>query len=130
MGLSEEEINALISYRINKSKSILTEALDVANLGHWNLSVNRLYYAVFHMCSALLLSRGHTARTHNGVIQMIMKEFVKTEILSKPEGSLISSLFNMRNTGDYDDLFDWNKEQVLPLIAPTEELLSKIEKLI
>ncbi len=130
MGLTDEERDALVSYRINKSKAVFIEAIDVAHLNHWNLAVNRLYYAIFHICSAILLSRGYSARTHSGVIQIMMKEFVKTDILSKKEGVLISTLFNMRNSGDYDDMFDWDEAQVSQLIEPTRELLSKIEGLI
>lgn len=130
MGLTDEEREALVVYRIGKSKAVLKEAYDVAQLGHWNLAVNRLYYAVFHVCNAVLLSKGHTARTHSGVIQIMMKEFVKTGILSKEDGVLISSLFNMRNTGDYDDLFDWEETQISPLLLPTTNLIAKIENLI
>ena len=130
MGLTEEERDALVAYRVQKSKEVFKEATDVANLGHWNLAVNRLYYAVFHICSAVLLSKGFTARTHSGVIQIMMKEYVKTNILSKDDGVLISTLFNMRNSGDYDDMFDWEEFQVSPLIEPVSTLLSQIEHLI
>ncbi len=130
MGLTDEERDALISYRMDKSKLVLVEALDVARLNHWNLVVNRLYYSIFHMCSAVLLSKGFMAKTHSGVIQIMMREFVKTGILSKEDGVLISTLFNMRNTGDYDDLFDWDELQVAPLIEPTERLLSKLGLLV
>lgn len=129
MGLTDEERNALVSYRINKSRSALIEAIDVARLNHWNLAVNRLYYSVFHMCSAILLLKGYSVRTHSGVIQIMMREFVKPGILLKDDGVLISTLFNMRNSGDYDDMFDWDESQVSPLIEPTKALLSKIESL-
>jgi len=129
MGLTDDERSALVAYRLNKSREVLTEALDVAGLCHWNLAVNRLYYAVFHACNALLLSRGHSARTHSGVIHIILLEFVKTGLLSKADGMLISTLFNMRNTGDYDDLFDWTEDQVQPLIAPVKSLLDKLKSL-
>lgn len=130
MGLKHDEIKDLVNYRLSKSKEVLVEALDVANLHHWNLTVNRLYYAVFHACSALLLSRGFSARTHHGVIKIMMMEYVKTEILTKEEGTLITTLFNMRNTGDYDDLYDWKESQVTPLIEPVKSLLEKLETLI
>lgn len=38
----------------------------------------------------------------------------------------ICRLFQMRQTGDYDDCFDWDKEDVEPLIQPAENLISKI----
>lgn len=63
-------------------------------------------------------------------IHIMMGEFVKTEILTKEDGTLISTLFNMRNTDDYDDMFDWNESQVSPLIEPTRHLLAKIGTLI
>ena len=130
MGLKHHEINDLISYRLKKSAEVMVEALDVAALKHWNLAVNRLYYAVFHTCSAFLLSKGYSARTHNGIIKMMMLEFVKPGILTEDEGTLITSLFNMRNTGDYDDLFDWKETQVVPLIEPVKSLLAKLKALI
>lgn len=130
MGLTDGERDALIAYRMDKSNNVFVEALDVARLNHWNLVVNRLYYSIFHMCSAILLSKGFMAKTHSGVIQIMMREFVKTGILSKEDGVLISTLFNMRNTGDYDDLFDWDELQVAPLIEPTERLLSKLGLLV
>ena len=36
----------------------------------------------------------------------------------------------MRKSGDYDDLFDWTEEDVIPLLDKTEQLIQKIEKLI
>jgi len=36
----------------------------------------------------------------------------------------------MRQTGDYDDYIDFNKEDVLDLIGPANELISKIEILL
>lgn len=129
MGLTNEELSALVEYRKNKSEEVFVEAVDVAKLGHWNLAVNRLYYALFHACSALLLSKGQKAHTHSGVIHLMLLEFVKTERLSKEDGALLSTLFNMRNTGDYDDLFDWTEQQVSPLFEPARLLLDKILKL-
>lgn len=130
MGLTDEEKLALVTYRVSKSKEVFKEATDVASLGHWNLAVNRLYYAVFHACSALLLAEGHVAHTHSGIMRIMMLNFVKSERLTKDDGRLISSLFNMRQTGDYDDLFDWDQLNVEPLITPTRALLNKLYSLI
>lgn len=130
MGITEEEKNSLIQYRVEKSKDVFQEALDVAGLNHWNLTVNRLYYAVFHLSSALLLRDGHTARTHSGIIRMIMMNYVRTGLLSTEEGELITSLFNMRQTGDYDDLYDWTRKQIEPMIEPTKNLLEKLESIL
>ena len=52
MALSLDEKRAILNYRIQKAEKAL-EAKDNSTLGHWNLVANRLYYAVFHMASAM-----------------------------------------------------------------------------
>ncbi len=130
MGLTERPKQDLINYRIAKADEVYKEALDVASLNHWNLAVNRLYYSVFHIASALLLSAGYTARTHSGVMRILMKDYVRTGLLSEEDGKLLSSLFNMRHTGDYDDMFDWTQTEIEPLIIPTKQLIDKIKTLV
>lgn len=130
MTLSIDEKKSIISYRIQKSSASMTEAKDNAKLGHWSLSANRLYYSIYYMASALLTDKGFAARTHSGVIHLVGSEFVSKGLLSKSEGRVISRLFSMRQSGDYDDLFDWEEEDVLPLFAPIESLLQKMRCLI
>ena len=130
MALTEDERQALIEYRIQKAKGTLIEARDNANLNHWSLAANRLYYAAFHMCSALLISKGISSKSHAGTIMLIGREFVQKGLLTKEDGSLISRLQNMRLSGDYDDLFDWTEEDVSPLIEQTAHLISKMEALL
>ena len=45
MALTLEEKRAIIAYRLQKSEQAMVEARDNAQLKHWNLVANRLYYA-------------------------------------------------------------------------------------
>jgi len=108
----------------------MNEARDNAELGHWSLVANRLYYALFHAASALLISKGFSVKTHGGVISVLGKELVKTGLLTLEEGNLYSRLYNMRQTGDYDDLFDWTEQDVSPLISKTEALIERMKSLL
>ena len=130
MALSLEEKRAIVNYRIQKAQSTMIEAKDNATLKHWNLVANRLYYAVFHMASALLIDKGFTAKSHNGIFCILGQEFVTKGILNKEDAKLASRLQNMRQSGDYDDMFDWTEEDVLPLFEKTELLLKKMKELI
>lgn len=49
-----EKFDELIQYRVARAKEALEEADILANSGHWNACVNRLYYACFYVVSALL----------------------------------------------------------------------------
>ena len=66
MQLTEEERKAIVVYRLEKAESALVEAKDCVSLNHWNLAANRLYYAAYYASSALLISAGHSAKTHEG----------------------------------------------------------------
>lgn len=130
MPLSIEEKKSIIAYRIQKADNVFIEALDNANMNHWNLVANRLYYAVFHMASALLIDKGFTSKTHSGVICLLGQEFTAKGLLEKDEMRLVSRLQNMRHAGDYDDMFDWDKDDVKPLLDRTKLLIQKMKDLI
>ena len=56
--------------------------------------------------------------------------FVKSGLIDKDSGKFYTDIFDMRQTGDYDDYIDFRKEDVLDLIEPANELISKIEMLL
>ena len=130
MPLTDEERKAIVVYRLEKSNDAMVEAKDCALLGHWNLAANRLYYAAYYASSALLISAGFAAKTHDGTIGMIGQHYVRTGVLANEDGSLLARLQNMRHTGDYDDFLDWTKEDVEPYIAKTEAFVEKVKEII
>ena len=130
MALTIDEKKAIIAYRIEKSRKTMIEARDNAKMKHWSLAANRLYYALFHIASALLVDKGYTSKTHSGILCILGQEFVAKGLLGSEDGRLVSRLQNMRQSGDYDDLFDWEEEDILPLFEPVEKLLDKMLNLI
>jgi hypothetical protein len=54
MSLSEEERNALVYYKVQKSKDTLTEAIGISQLCYWNAVANRLYYACYSLLQPYL----------------------------------------------------------------------------
>lgn len=130
MPLSIEEKKSIIAYRVQKADSVFIEASDNATMNHWNLVANRLYYAVFHMASALLIDKGFTSKTHSGVICFCWGRNLQLKGLDKDEMRLVSRLQNMRHAGDYDDMFDWAEEDVKPLFNRTELLIKKMKSLL
>lgn len=130
MTLTTDERDALIVYRIQKSNLSMVQAIDVAKLEHWSLVANRLYYAVYYMATALLLKKGLKAQTHSGVMHLLGLHFVKTGLLGSNEGRLFTRLFEMRQSGDYDDLFDLTSEEVEPYIDKAKAMIAKMEVLL
>ena len=128
--LTMEEKKAIINYRRQKAYDSLNEVNEVAKLCFWNLAGNRLYYATYHMASALLLDKGFSARTHSGVIHLIGQNFIAKGLLDKNYGRLFTRLFELRQSGDYDDLYDATEEEILPLIDKTKAFVKAMEGLL
>lgn len=82
------------------------------------------------MALAINLCNGDSARTHNGVYSLFCKRYIATGLVSKENGILYRKLFSMRQTGDYDDLFDWTEEDVGPLLLSAESLINSMQLLL
>ena len=95
----------LIGYRIERAHEALDEARLLADHGHANSAVNRLYYACFYAVGALLYSRGLSAGKHSGVRSLFGRHFVKTGLVSKELAAFYNDLFESRQEGDYEDFF-------------------------
>lgn len=130
MTLTDDERDAIVIYRIQKAHNCLVEVEDIRPLNHWNIIANRLYYACYYMASALLIKNGYYSHTHKGVIHLLGMHYVANGPLAKEQGRLFSKLFEMRQSGDYDDLYDLTAEDVERYIEPTREFLCTLEKLI
>ena len=128
--MNQKERQELVKYRITKARKTFKEVnLHVENK-LWNTAVNRLYYACYYAVIALLLDEDIQAQAHSGVRQMFGLHFIKTGIIDKESGKFYTDIFDMRQTGDYDDYIDFKKEDVLDLIEPANELITKIEGLL
>lgn len=130
MTLKSEERSAIVAYRIEKAINTLKEVNDVGAIVYWNLSANRLYYAAYYASAALLIHYGIDAMTHKGVLRMIGESFVKKGILTTDDSKLLGRLFTMRQSGDYEDLFDWEENDVLPLVPKVEDYIRRVSNLI
>lgn len=128
--MKQEERKQLVTYRISKAKDTLQEIdLHVQNK-LWNTAINRLYYACYYAVIALLINNQINAQTHAGVRQMFGLHFIKSGLISKRLGKFYSDIFDMRQTGDYDDFIDYSENDIIDLIEPAKEFIVEIEKLL
>ena len=130
MTLKSQERNDIVSYRLERARQTLKEGTDIGNLGYWNLAANRLYYAAYYASAALLIHNGIEASSHKGIVRMIGLSFVRQGILKSEDSQLLGRLFTMRQTGDYEDLFDWKESDVKPMYMPVEDYIERIEAII
>ncbi|MFN8429743.1 MAG: HEPN domain-containing protein [Spirosomataceae bacterium] len=120
----------VIKYRIDRANETIEEAKIMAQFGHWNTTANRLYYACFYVVIALFLKDGIITKTHNGVISILVKDYLHKGIITQKEAWLFGDLFNKRQESDYKDVRRFSKEEIEPLISEVEKFILMIRELI
>ena len=130
MSLTQEERNIMVHLEIERAERMLAEFPIYIENNLWNTLVNRMYYAVFHAATALLIKKGLHAGTHQGVYILLSHHFIKEGILSSEEGRLFSRLETLREKGDYNCFIDPESEEVMPLIEPAKAFVAHISALI
>lgn len=130
MSLSENERQIVVNRELEKAQRTFEDMEFCANEGKWEAASNRLYYALFHAMSALLISDGYNVKSHRGILAMFGEHYVRTGIFERKDGSLLSDLVIMRDNADYNCFYEADEEKLSPLIAPTKSLIDKIKQYI
>ena len=129
MGLSEENRNDVVNYRIERAFTAPDQAKKNVEINCLEVTANRLYYAAYYAASALLIAYGIQTKSHEGNISQFGQQFVLTGIVSRDMGRFYNQLFQMRLTGDYGDTFGLTEDDVIPKIKPTEDFIVQLANL-
>jgi len=119
--------NELIKYRIERAFDSIEEAKILAKEEKWNAVVNRLYYSCFYAVNALLLQDGFASKTYSGIIHLFHLNYIKTNEIEDRFGEHYSMMFDIRLSGDYQDMVVFDRATTEPMITDTEEFVSKIK---
>jgi len=104
--MTNEERNEYVKYRIESAYKTFDAARILAENGFWNSAVNRLYYSLFYAVNALLILNEIKTKSHSATKSQFSQLFIKTGKFDKKYGRLLSELFDWRQKGDYENIFD------------------------
>jgi len=116
----------LIKSYIKKAENKLNVARRLFNSGDFEDSVSRAYYAVFHASQGLLLSEGHKAESHKGVVTLFGLLFIKTGKFRKEFGKYLSNLKDNRESGDYELFSFIDEETAKTALKEAEEFINEV----
>lgn len=129
-GLDDESRKALVDYRLERAYNTMEEAALLEEKEYYNAAVNRLYYACYYATEALLLKHKIEAKSHAGVKAMLGLHFVSKGLIPVAIGKILSTLYEKRQSGDYDDFIYCDKEMTDELTIQAQTFLDCLAKLI
>ncbi|MBW1903505.1 MAG: HEPN domain-containing protein [Deltaproteobacteria bacterium] len=75
--MTEEHLQDLVRYRIERARETFEEALLMQRERHWNSCANRLYYACYYVVTALLARKGLASSKHTGIKAFFNQHLLK-----------------------------------------------------
>jgi len=72
------------------------------DVGDFESSVSRCYYAMFYAAKAVLMTRDLAFTSHKGLISAFGEHFVKTGLLPRDLGHDLNQAFRKRQVSDYE----------------------------
>jgi len=120
----------IINYRRKRAKETLEEAKIMFDNSKLFATVNRIYYAIFYESVALLLTKDLYSSKHSGIRSLFNREFVKAGVVREEFGDFYNKMFEFRQRGDYEDLVEFNKEDIKTWLEKAEEFIKVIDEIV
>lgn len=128
--MDNEIKSSIIQHRIVKAKETLKDAQIALENNRLRNALNRVYYSIFYMVSALSVKYDFSTSKHKQLLGWFNKTFVKETLVSLELWNTYKIAFDNRQESDYEDFVEYKIEYVITKVKEAEYFLSEIEKLI
>ncbi|MFQ5857519.1 MAG: HEPN domain-containing protein [Anaerolineae bacterium] len=114
--------------KLARSHEDLTEARDLLEQGKYRFSVNRAYYAAFHIVSATLAMMGHDRSKHSGVESAFHQYLIKPGLIEMEHGTTYKLARKWREDADYAIGATFSEETAGDILEQCEQLVHRLEQ--
>ena len=128
--MTNDDRKSIVDYELHKARLNYEQAGLAKDNHYWDLVANRLYYALFHAVSALLIHNEIPVKSHKGAVVMFNKHCVKTGLVPVEEGYILSYLQSKREEADYNCFTEIKQSDIEPIIEKSLNLINLIESFI
>ena len=120
----------LIKLQIEKSHRILGDADAMVEQKRWDIAANRFYYACYHILQGLFISRGLSAKSHDGSLTHLGQDFIMKGMVDKRFGRFFSRMVQVRQKADYNSVAEVTEDEVMEMAPLSHEFVEAIEHLL
>lgn len=124
--MKSEHIEALVSYRMDRSRESVRAAEIMLENEMFAIAMNRVYYSMFYAVQALLVMHKVSFSKHGQVKGYFNRELIKTGIFPMDMGKLYNKAFEYRQKFDYVDFAVPDRDMVSEYIEKAKEFCKRI----
>ncbi len=130
MTLTESNRLDLTNLNIEKAYETQKEVKFLIENKYYALALNRVYYSMFYIISALAIKNKFSTSNHYQLIGWFNKNFVKEGRINRRIGKLVYKAYEQRAKSDYNVLQKYNQEDAMEGLNNLNEVLQAVIKLI
>lgn len=125
--MTEENQLANARAELGKARRALAAADRLIEAGLFEDAASRLYYAAFHMASAVLLSVDVEVRTHAALQSLFAQHVVHAGLVAPDCSRRLATLFGVRQQADYNRHFTLDEAGAREERARAAALIGELE---
>jgi len=127
--MGEEEREEIARAYLGKAREHLRAAQVSLEHGLYRDAISRAYYSVYSAAHSVLYLIGKSPRTHAG-LRSSFSLLVREGIVEREYGRILSRLYEMRETSDYDPFLFYGEEEARQAVSDAEKFLIRVERLL
>ena len=124
----DEDTRIIIAVRLEKAREDIATAHDLIALKRLRGAVNRAYYAIYHLATAVLLTQDIERSKHSGVQSAFGHYLVKPGLIEPEYGRILTSARKARETSDYADRIELDEETAHRIVADADRFVARMEE--
>ena len=128
--MTHENRRRAIADEIKHGADALRAARALRDMGLRNDALSRLYYAIFHYTTALLLTEGVEPTSHKALAGLLGLHFAKRGLLSPGDVAVVGHAWSWRSLADYERHWDADDAVVVRAFAEVEPLVDRVVELL
>jgi uncharacterized protein (UPF0332 family) len=101
--MEDREGRVIVAHRLARFREELKYSRLPLNEGAYRITISRLYYAIFTLATAALLTRDILRHKHAGVLAAFNEFLVKPGLIEPDYGRILHEAFKARQEADYSD---------------------------
>jgi len=127
MTLNEKDRYEVINYRIEQANEAVEDVSFLLENNKLKLAVNRIYYGMFYIVSALAIKHQFNTSRHQQLLGWFNKEFIKTGKIPVKFGKIFREAYSRRTDVDYGDIKEYAREDVEKWYRQMKEFINQVE---
>lgn len=130
MTLTNETRQIIIENNIYKAHQAVKDAEMLLKANSFTGALNRIYYGIFYIISALAIKHKFSTSNHSQLIGWFNKNFVRNLKVERKIGKIVHYAFDQRMEGDYNVLSEFFYDDIADDFENMKKVISTVEKLI